>query len=277
MNSPDDKDVDDLLAGTSDLSRRYHASAASGSDEEPPAELDQAILAKARAAVQSTQGNVAPLPVRSRAKWAVPFALAASVLLTFAVFREGNQQVGVNGDVTTGVLTEQSVAPPSAPVVADTAPAPTQEERAEPATADRDQVARRSAQARSVEPVVATSPPAVVSSVPAPEANTTAVGPVVTQELTATSGPVPPSPPPAASPPVRAAVAARAPAVQQASADAARSESEAAKAQRTPEAWLDEVRKLRAAGQGVAADEELQRFLEAYPDYFARNPGIARP
>jgi hypothetical protein len=34
---------------------------------------------------------------------------------------------------------------------------------------------------------------------------------------------------------------------------------------------------LRAAGQGAAADDELKRFLEAYPDYFTRNPGVARP
>jgi hypothetical protein len=38
MNSPDDdKDVDDLLAGQSDLSRRYRASTAAASGEEPPA------------------------------------------------------------------------------------------------------------------------------------------------------------------------------------------------------------------------------------------------
>lgn len=275
MNSPDDKDVDDLLAGQSDLSRRYRASVASGSDEEPPADLDRAILAKARAAVQSTQGNVAPLPVRSRAKWAVPFALAASVLLTVVVVREGNQKVGVNGEVITGVLTEQSVAPSSASAVADTALAPASDERAEAVFAARDEGTQRSAQSQSVAPVVALSPPEALTRVPAPEVTITTAGPVVTQELTATSGLVPP--PPAAPPPVRAAAAARAPAVQQASADAARPESEAAKSQRTPETWLEDVRKLRAAGEGVAADLELQRFLEAYPDYFTRNPDIARP
>jgi hypothetical protein len=237
--------------------------------------LDRAILAKARAAVQSAPGNVAPLPVRSRAKWAVPFALAASVLLTFALFREGNQKVGVNGDVTTGVLTEQSVAPKSAPVVVGTVPAPVQADRAAAPAAVRDEDVRRSVQSQSVAPVVAASPPVVVTSVPAPEMAVSIAAPAVTQELAATTNSV--SPPPAPSPPARAAAAARAPAVQQASADAVREEAEVAKAQRTPEAWLEDVRSLRAAGQGVAADEELQRFLAAYPDYFKENPAVARP
>ncbi len=276
MSSPgDDKDLEDLLAGRSDLSRRYRASNAVDSQEEPPAELDRAVLARARAAVQSTPGTVTPLRSRSRPQWVVPFALAASVLLTFAIFREGSQKVGVNGDVTTGVVTEQSVAPLSAPAVVATVPAQANEERAESEAVARDAVAQKSVQLQATAPVAAVSPPAAVTPTPAPEVAITTAVPAASGNLAINSIPVPPAPP--AAPPASAAVAARAPAAQRASAELVRAESDAAKVERTPEAWLEDVRKLRAAGEGAAADEELKRFLEAYPDYFTKNPGIARP
>jgi hypothetical protein len=36
---------------------------------------------------------------------------------------------------------------------------------------------------------------------------------------------------------------------------------------RTPEAWLAEIERLRAAGETAAADRELVQFNKAYPDY----------
>ncbi|MEQ1581759.1 MAG: hypothetical protein ABL964_14305 [Steroidobacteraceae bacterium] len=277
MSTPDeDKDLEDLLAGRSDLSRRYRASSAAGSQEAPPADLDRAILAQARSAVASPSATVSPLPVRNRIRWAVPFALAASVLLTFAIFREGNKEVGVKGDVATGVVTEQSVAPASAPVVANAVSGPEQEDRAVPLAVTRDEVARKAVESRAAPPVVLVSPPAEMAPVPAPAITLATAAPAVSENLAVTSGAVAPAPPPAA-PATSTAVAARAPAAQRASAELARAEADAAKVERTPESWLEDVRKLRAAGQGVAADEELQRFLAEYPDYFVKNPGVARP
>lgn len=280
MSSPgDDKDLEDLLAGRSDLSRRYRAANAGDSEVEPPTELDRAILAQARAAMASPSATISPLPVRNRIRWAVPFGLAASVLLTFAIFREGNKEVGVKGDVATGVVTEQSVAPASAPanapLIVDAASEPEQEDRADPVAVTRDEVARKAVESRAAPSVVLMSPPAELAPVPAPQVTIATAARAVSENLAVTSGAVAPAPPPAAS--ATSAVAERAPAAQRASAEVARADADAAKVQRTPEDWLEVVRKLRAAGQGVAADEELQRFLAAYPDYFVKNPGIVRP
>lgn len=276
MSSPeDDKDVDDLLAGRSDLSQRYRASNAGDSQQGPSAELDRAILAQARAAVASPSATVSPLPVRNRVRWAVPFALAASVLLTFAIFREGSNDAGVIGDVTTGFMTEQSVAPRSAPAEVTPDAARVNAERAESESAARDEAAQKSVDLQATAPV-AVSPPAAVTPALAPEVTIATAEPPAANGNLAIS-PEATSPPPPASPVESAAMTARAPAAQRASAELARAESGAAKAERTPEAWLEDVRKLRADGQGAAADEELRRFLVSYPDYFTKNPTVARP
>jgi hypothetical protein len=43
------------------------------------------------------------------------------------------------------------------------------------------------------------------------------------------------------------------------------------------EDWLRDIRTLRESGQNEEADAALANFLKAYPDYFEKNPGIARP
>ncbi|MEY4933442.1 MAG: hypothetical protein RLZZ403_1762 [Pseudomonadota bacterium] len=276
MSTPgDDQDLDEFLSGQSDLSRHYRSSRPQGAREEPPPDLDRAILAQARAAVAAPAATVTPLPIRKRLQWAVPFALAASVLLTVAIFREAGEEVGVNGNVTTGVLKEQSVAPASTPAIVATVPESIEEDRAEAVAVTRDDVAQKPAELRAAAPVVAASPPPVAVPVPSADLSRVAAAPAANESVAAAPGSVAPVPP--AAPPAGAVVAARAPAAQRASAEAARTEAEPAGPQRTPERWLEDVRRLRAAGQGAAADDELKRFLEAYPDYFTRNPGVARP
>lgn len=277
MSSPgDDKDLEDLLAGRSDVSRRYRAAKSADPLEEPPADLDRAILAKARAAVELPPATGSSLPPRHRIRWAVPFALAASVLLTFAIYREGSDKVGVNGDVTTGAVTEQAAAPLSAPVVVAAAPEEAQADRAEEEVVTRDDVAQKAVESRAAAPIAAAAPPETVVQTASPTAETS-IEPVASGNVSIASVAVPPAPPPPPAARPSAAPAATAPAAQRASAEVARGEADAAKAERTPAAWLEEVRRLRAAEQGAAADEELKRFLEAYPDYFTKNPGIARP
>jgi hypothetical protein len=68
VNQPD-RELESYLAGDSPLSRRYRAA----SRETPPSELDAAVLAAARAAVVH-----AP---RRRARWQLPLAAAATVVL----------------------------------------------------------------------------------------------------------------------------------------------------------------------------------------------------
>jgi hypothetical protein len=43
--------------------------------------------------------------------------------------------------------------------------------------------------------------------------------------------------------------------------------SSAAQASRSPEAWLAEIRRLRADGREAEAHEQLERFRKAYPDF----------
>ncbi len=41
---------------------------------------------------------------------------------------------------------------------------------------------------------------------------------------------------------------------------------------RDPDVWLAAIEKLRKNGQAAAADAEMKRFLEKYPDYFRTHP-----
>lgn len=43
--------------------------------------------------------------------------------------------------------------------------------------------------------------------------------------------------------------------------------SNADQAPRSPESWLAEIRRLRAAGREAEAREQLERFRQAYPDF----------
>jgi len=203
MSSPDDKDLEDLLAGRSDVSRRYRASKSPDLPEEPPAELDRTILAKARAAVDAHAATVSSLPVRNRVRWAVPFALAASVLLTAAIYREGSDKVGVNGAVTPGVVTEQAAAPLSAPVEVASVPEALHEEGVDAVAVTRDEVAQKAVAARAAVPVPAAPPPAPAALASAPEVAVTTVEPAATANVAITSLPSPPPPAAARATPAR--------------------------------------------------------------------------
>src|SRR5690349_8841815 len=84
MNSPiDERELDDYLRGSSDVSRRYRSIA----NEEPSAELDRAVLAQGRAAAES-KSKVVRFSRRSAVRWFVPSAVAATVVLTFSIVHE---------------------------------------------------------------------------------------------------------------------------------------------------------------------------------------------
>ena len=69
MNEPDDRELEQYLKGDSPLSRRYRDASA----ESAPPELDEAILARARAELRRKPGSLN--------RYLAPLALAASVML----------------------------------------------------------------------------------------------------------------------------------------------------------------------------------------------------
>lgn len=238
MSSPD-QDLEDFLAGKSDLSRRYRGT------EQPPAELDRAILAKAHAAVEGKQPKVVPLPRRNRARWMVPFAVAATVVLSFSIFREAGVETGV-------VLQEAQPPAVRAEFLEE------RESKAEPA-ADASVANEAAAVMLDQAP-----PPPPLPAAPAPPPQ-----PVTT-------------PPVALQPPEIAIATSEAPArsgLQGLSAPRQRvgALSAPAAAEVAAEDWLRDIRTLREAGQNEEADAALENFLKAYPGYFEQNPTVTRP
>ena len=85
----DDRLLDEYLRGDSPLSRAYRETGR----EEPPAHLDAAILAQAKAAAAPRRG--------SKPRWFMPLSLAATVVLSIGVVllmsREG-RDAGADGN-----------------------------------------------------------------------------------------------------------------------------------------------------------------------------------
>jgi hypothetical protein len=115
---PDDRELDDFLAGRSEVSRRYREGK---SREVAPPELDQPVLERARQALESRR--------TPRRRLALPLSLAATVVLAFSVvvsMREEPQRTA------TSILRDEIKAPAeTAPAAASSgAAAPVVEERA---------------------------------------------------------------------------------------------------------------------------------------------------
>lgn len=287
MSAPDpnlDKHVDDLLAGRSELSRRYRA----GSTEQPPAALDQRVLTQAAAAV-GKDARIAPVPTRSRARWMVPFAVAATVLLSFAVFREAG--------VGTGVVLREEVAPASLPVPVEALqeqeqPEPQQAQLMEDRSAARERRSVDEAGNAEAAKVLADAapPPPVPTSVSPPQIVTPPVAlqpseiTVAVSEAPATNAVQgmtiqrsPPAAPARASPETVEVEANRERRTPMAAPLAVAPPATESVAPASPDDWLRDIRTLREAGRNEDADAALESFLKAYPDYFDRNPGVARP
>lgn len=114
----DDRLLDEYLRGDSPLSRAYRETGR----EEPPAHLDAAILAQAKAMVGAR---------RSKPRWFMSLSLAATVVLSIGVVllmsREG----------VTPVPTETPVLKPTTPAVIEKAPAVTPKATVTPKEAPR--------------------------------------------------------------------------------------------------------------------------------------------
>lgn len=258
MNSDDihdDDRLDAFLKGEDALSQRLRALP----QDEPPAALDAAILARARQAVEAARPPAAndPAPAGWRpasSRWRVPAGLAAMLLagvLTHRTWQETNQMEQVDAPAVQPQpqppRAEPAAPAPAAPAVSQAKPV------ARPKPAAKEQVV----EADIVEPAPAPPPPPFIPPVetaaptPAPAAppppgsvisNAANVKPQMRMqdEVTRMAPPAPfrlaPAPPPAPQPPP------------------------------TPEAWLGRIEEALAAGRMGDALTQWDAFRAAYPD-----------
>lgn len=201
---------------------------------EPPEDLDQIVLNRAREAIQAPRQT----PLYRAPRWALPVALAAMILLSFSIV--------LNISVMTGKAERAAVESPAA----SSPQAPAGRSPAPPAL-------DTSARATEVPlPEVTMTAPASPGArlkkytSPAP-----ALQPAPTSTMNTPAAEVRDSPAPA-----RAA--------QARSEEAKAGNSGASSAQtRNPQAWLKQIDELRAQGKTAEADEQLRLFREAFPRY----------
>jgi hypothetical protein len=285
VSSVDDRELERYLRHDDPLSRVY----AELKSERPSPALDQVVLARARDALKSA----APERRVYVRRWTAITAVAATVVLSFGLVMrfalEPESQVPVNLPTATDAVSRQPEAPagaakesrfeqqsstPAAGTTRDSSVSPSSIEEQRPRIESEIRAAAEQAPAVP-EPVPAPVATPRVHYVPRPAA----------AESDLRSGT------PAAQPPMRreqagdAASSERgllhlekareAPAASAAVPDesvgnrnladhAAPADEEF---KRTPEAWLAEIERLRAAGEIAAADRELVQFNKAYPDY----------
>jgi hypothetical protein len=251
MNDPHD----------SELSRIYKE----GAWPEPSRQIDEAILSASRRAARARH----PLVWR----WAPPLALAATVVLTFTLVLRVYEE-----------RPEERIASPALPIAPSV---PGAEKRAAPAAKEEKTAAPlRAASAPQSAPVSAQAAPPLALKKQAPEAaradraqsrlervREAAPPPQGRQaetQIQPLSAPLHSSEPPSPVTPQPAATTS-APVVSGGAANEAatggivirRSDSP----ERTPQTWLDDIRKLKAQGRTEEAGRELAEFRKRYPDY----------
>jgi hypothetical protein len=226
------------------LSRLYREAA----DAAPPAALDRAILAAARA-------EVALAPVRKRTwwrSWTVPMSVAATVVLTATLtlmVRQEQERPAAEAAPAADVP-RASVAVPQekTDTAADLAVKP-----AAPPPRAKQEAARREAER-----------PAVVPA-PVPEAAAPAGAPAPRAPMAESVESAAPARPAAV---MRQQAAPAADAVESRARSAPlRKEAVGAAPARTPEQWLEEIRQLKKQGREKEAVEALAEFRKTYPDY----------
>lgn len=227
-----------------DLAALYRAA----STEEPPAGLDARILAAAREAAVPR----APRPSFAT-RWRVPFALAASVVLATSLTVLVREQKEDPSQLGTPAETAQPAPPAAPPAAAPTAgaTAKTAPPTAEPARAETRQAKpEHSREANRPAPRAADEARRDAKS-DASAASAASSGSLAAERKAAQAAP--------AAAAIQAAPAAPAAnALPGAPADSA---------MRSPEQWLEEIRRLRHAGHQTEADASLAEFRKRYPDY----------
>ena len=224
------------------------------SQAEPPPALDAAILAAAQAATA---------PQRPHRPWwrrlQAPLALAATVVLAVVLSLSVDRNPPLDGEIpatTSGkerppaaeqaapaTRNDTEAPPPGAPATG----APVRKETQRSQAAPEKPASRANLQdnAPLAAPTTAPSPPAynAAKSVPAAAADTENTGIPANERRKALAEP------------------AAAPALE------AKREAAAALPQKSPEAWLEEIRSLRLQGRPAEAERSLREFRAAYPAY----------
>jgi hypothetical protein len=247
--------------------------------DEPPPELDERIRAAARRAVAAKPESLAARGQRSwAARWRVPLSLAATVVVAATV------TLMVQEEERRAFEDAPARAPaPAAPAVVET-PAPSgTPEQAKPRDAPQ-----RPPAVKPAVPGRAAPPPTEVQRAPAADA--AAPPPPELEKLESrrqrreepeAAGVFPASPPapaptpkprapqPSAAPPA-AAPSGVSPALSRERAAGerpARETRSAPEPSRSPEQWIEEIRRLKAQGRDTDAAAELAEFRRRYPNY----------
>lgn len=251
MNEPRDEE----------LSRIYREADA----PEPRQSIDEAILAASRRAVGSG-------PVRgARARrWAVPLALAATVVLTFTLtLMVLEPPTEWNGT--------PAAKPPPAQAPRTEQPSPAREEPAAPPHAAgvsqvkaRRDVAEPSAPVTTGAPAADSGEPRASTRAPAGAAGAREQGfmsevPAVRQDSLKREAQRAPAA--RASAPSSRMESPPAPQGAQASRSGAIRPSASEAQERSPESWIEDIRRLKAQGKLEEAERELAEFKRRHPDY----------
>jgi hypothetical protein len=254
---------------------------------ETPAALDAIVLKKAREALKAPAApDTGKQPMLRAPRWAVPVALAATIMLCLSVVMnislntnrptqqltaaraDGDRRESVPGDIPSRevILPEAKVAEaptPHAPVVAEQGSSASV--TSEPA-ADEPRVAARSAADKAT--IFKKSADASVRGNAAAGGGSAARGALQPANVGSQAG---------------AANEAQAAAANEAQAAAANGAQAAAaggpKHPADPKAWLRQIDALRAAGKIELADAEMGRFRAAFPGYAAKpaSPASSEP
>lgn len=270
MNAPDDRELERYLQGGDSVSRAY----AELKSERPTPALDQAVLAKAKAALRP--------PPHARGKryfgWPALTAIAATMLLSFTLV--------MRVVLESGTPHESPLSAPaaSAPETVDAAAPAALEDYALPSTESD-----RSFAPPPASPVAKSSIEKSRSVIEGKIREAAEAAPIVddsnAQEAVASS--LKPNRAPAAPPEADVARVSGSrvreqardevaePALMQTAAPMAEGNYAIHAAQplakkdqlKPPTEWLAEIERLRASGESEAADRELERFKQAYPGY----------
>ena len=242
-----------------ELTRLYRKAA----EATPPPELDRVILDAARA-------GIARGPERKRAwwqRWTAPVAAFATIVLT-VMLTLMVQQEREHIEQAPAMLTPEKTARPPTPPPPAAAVEQRQADRAIAATAAR--APEAAAPAKKLKEAEALSGPRPFAS----EMKESVAEPRQRREAESAGALSAPAALPAASParPDAESLQMRAPAADSVenrakAAPLRKQESRAPDGQRSPEAWIEEIRQLKKQGREKDAQDALEAFRRAYPDH----------
>jgi hypothetical protein len=260
----DDPGLEDYLRRESAVSQRYRELEA---DDVPP-QLDAAVIARARAAIATSE------PSKRKPtwmKWAAPLALAASAVMVVAIVLE----VGVQDEVRVQAPQVDSTASEPPPLVyvappdvleeapraemAPVAPAPAPPAESAPA---------KKSEARKVTSEVAPADSRVTTDLSRANAPTPQFA---SSALDSARGNAEVTDVPAAASRSTPITVTSAPAAAPAPAPTAQVP------RLPPEAWLESIRTLRREGKVIEADQQWREFRESYPQFEVSETDLARP